>query len=1127
MNCIYYKSSNFVSAVKALSGKQISAGSTRCVNYNEKCCLIHFNHRIEDYWRSVDGSYYVDPDHDLVYSDFELEFSEEFSALRSKNKSLIIYCDHLFVGNSNNTISYVFSCLYNGWIHTFIYFVFTDVVHNLSLDYMLGRIFDVLGFSRLPRRNITSYKYIPRLDASNKPVVEVCSTLQDALKKGVYAFIDGSPSTTTIKDAAVRKLDNYRKYSVFYDFSEATTFDVTLLVNHGLDFFSSVDRTSANCFDVLDSRYNVRCFDSSLLSKESISRIIGSYDTEGYNYAYLPKFTIRDVAALSCGLNNSSLPEIYGKLAGCIHHDDFAGTKFGSNFKKCLDDYLKFSPKLYMLYAIQSGVDVLIYVSRLCGINQSVPYTFTSRACDVAVNYLTNFYGCKTKADFLSNYAGLCRKNSGLKLSATKKFYRNSSYAPLNEDCEEIQRFASMSFAGGYNGCFSVDCHHDFTTYDIDIPSAYPTSMCLVPAIDYSNPIEKRYRDEDLSLDEFIIDGEHYPMCPIFALITYEFPSDCKFPNLRRRDNDDDEAPCYPLKETEGVYCSGPEIYLALLKGAKIHVKFGVKCRLLRNNDGTIIYPYRDLVKALVNARTDAAVSYGKKSLPALFYKFVVNTLYGKIAQHVKKMYSHENADYHESEITNNAAASLITSFVRSVLFAAFDGIDKSGYRVYSATTDGLITDMPFDDFIKLPLSGFSDFLLNSRKIITGEENPDSWSLKHVQDDLLNFTTRGNASLITEDAEHGILGGVIAKNGITSKFPELPKEAEENRAAFILAAVSRTDKIQSSEKRYTSINDVRNNIPYTSSHITKNISLDFDMKRKPIESTLKAEYYYINDQAYEIATFETEPYTDTQEYLFYKNIAERQACLRTVDDMKRFFADIKCELEGVSSGSRDGDSYMFKKLMSCIMAYRAKEIEIPYLDTPNLTVNDKIAWIQSNNPSKNHTFNKKSWDKTSEKKRQEKRLPYEVCKDIHEMLLKASPVADEPTEKSSTDKNSVADDIVSCTSPTKPVCESKESASANTAPCVSSVTVSKSVEDKSEKFYMFNGIKIYYDENEALLDESLKSEYYDNPYSCDYNDDTKCSETLEIYDGEIFEFPDDVDDGNDYLMDIYEPHCKI
>lgn len=268
--------------------------------------------------------------------------------------------------------------------------------------------------------------------------------------------------------------------------------------------------------------------------------------------------------------------------------------------------------------------------------------------------------------------------------------------------------------------------------------------------------------------------------------------------------------------------------------------------------------------------------------------------------------------------------------------------------------------------------------------------------------------------------------------------------------------------------------------------------------------------------------------TDTQEYLFYKNIAERQACLRTVDDMKRFFADIKCELEGISSGSRDGDSYMFKKLMSCIMAYRVKEIEIPYLDTPNLTVNDKIAWIQSNNPSQNHTFNKKSWDKTSEKKRQEKRLPYEACKDIHEMLLKASPVAGRPTEKSSTDKNSVADDIVSCTSRTEPDCESKKSASANTAPCVSSVTVSKSVEDNSEKFYMFNGIKIYYDdENEALLDESLKSEYYDNPYSCDYNDDTECSETLEIYDGEIFEFPDDVDDGNDYLMDIYEPHCKI
>ena len=51
-----------------------------------------------------------------------------------------------------------------------------------------------------------------------------------------------------------------------------------------------------------------------------------------------------------------------------------------------------------------------------------------------------------------------------------------------------------------------------------------------------------------------------------------------------------------------------------------------------------------------------------------------------------------------------------------------------------------------------------------------------------------------------------------------------------------------------------------------------------------------------------------------------------------------------------------------------------------------------------------------------------------------------------------------------------------------------------------------------------MLNESLNSGYYVNPYACDYSDDVKCSETLEIYDGEIPDFSDedDFDDDDPY-----------
>ncbi len=103
----------------------------------------------------------------------------------------------------------------------------------------------------------------------------------------------------------------------------------------------------------------------------------------------------------------------------------------------------------------------------------------------------------------------------------------------------------------------------------------------------------------------------------------------------------------------------------------------------MRDQSGNPVYPYRSLVKKLVTARSDAARTFGSQSLLAKYFKFTVNSLYGKVAQHVKKMYSSKKRDYKESEITNNVSASLITAFVRSVLFATYYEVDKNGYKVY------------------------------------------------------------------------------------------------------------------------------------------------------------------------------------------------------------------------------------------------------------------------------------------------------------------------------------------------------------------------------------------------------------------------------------------------------------
>lgn len=297
--------------------------------------------------------------------------------------------------------------------------------------------------------------------------------------------------------------------------------------------------------------------------------------------------------------------------------------------------------------------------------------------------------------------------------------------------------------------------------------------MVEVPAVDYNNPIEKEYRNIKLTLDEFKIDGKESPMTPIFVYVTYKFPADCYCPNLPRNNEEDDEAPCYPLEENDAVFCSGPELYTALKMGAEIQMVKGVKCNVLHDDNGDIIYPYRKLVKTLVAARTAAAKTYGKKCLLDMFYKFIVNSLYGKISQHVSKMYSGQKTDYTESEITCNASAALITAFVRSVIFAAAYEINKNGCHIYSATTDGLISDMPFEEFNNLPLLGLRECLVKSRSFITDETDPEIWDIKHRQDDLVNFATRGNASLNTGDSPTNPYPGVIACLRAPVKFPDL------------------------------------------------------------------------------------------------------------------------------------------------------------------------------------------------------------------------------------------------------------------------------------------------------------------------------------------------------------------
>lgn len=898
--------------------------------------------------------------------------------MRSNSNSLNIMSDVCWTGNSV-LISYNLSFIYNNLYYTFIYFPFTDIIKKLSIDLMLGVILDFLFIEgRIDRRSI-NYNYISTLNDKGNPVVLSHSSRDEASSKALYLFDEHNrPTDISVDRLEINKNKGYKSMIPFVS-SDKEPINVTLVLDHGLRFLSFID-ISDNHINLLSHSDAVFEYQHGICSSRPINRFFNSLHNNGFNYIYNVNFNIRDICHHSI-LGDDFSPEDFGRVSSCKIFD-FSNSNFKNGFIKVLDKYLQALPVKYFDFCCTLNFYRLFYISRIWGFNREFGTTIGSSACKISMKLISDSLNCVSKSDYLAKYSGFAYRSGALKRSDSHKFYRKSRYCALSDDCETVQRYASFSYRGGFNGCFNVAKNDKYPTIDVDLISAYPTGMLTIPGIDWSNPIQKTYRDVYLTLDDFKDnDGNIDLMTPIFVNCTYEFPDDCLYPNLPHFKDDDNEAPCYTLSESNGVYCSGPELYTALKMDCKIKIINGFKLNVLRDDDGNIVYPYRDLVINLCKERSNSESSLGKKCLQAKLLKFVINNLYGKISQNVSDMFttSFKLSDKRESEITNNISASLITSLVRAVLFSAFNDIHRNGYNAFSATTDGLITDMPFELFKSQPLFGFRELLKSVRADISDDGINDIWLVKHQQDDLLNLCTRGNASLNEETDSH--LGGVFAKNGLASFYPELPKMCYKNREAFIKAVVSRNGPISTPRKKYTQLSEVMKGITYTVEEKKANISLDYCMKRKPVLSTLKSVNITIDGETFEFATIETVPFKDKDEYHLYRKIKNDVECLRTVDDWKYFFKLIDAHENGSSRIiPKSSDDLNFKILKDCISGFKAGKWDIPALSNKSLKVADKVEWIQSFNSSAKHTFTKKIWEKCSERKNQDNLLAFEILK---------------------------------------------------------------------------------------------------------------------------------------------------
>jgi hypothetical protein len=702
------------------------------------------------------------------------------------------------------------------------------------------------------------------------------------------------------------------------------------------------------------------------------------YTKRRHHRFYPVTLDVRDTMCLAPS-KQKSLAAI-GKCAGIdkIEIDD----KYD---KGNMREFLEKDPVEFARYAINDAVICLVFSGKMWGYNTCMPTTIAAAAVKAAVSIMMKSLNCKNRKEFNLKFKGLVTEDAGL-IDTRSGFVKKTVISSVSQQAKLLRSMASDSFKGGYNASMTVG-YFNGDTYDYDLNNAYPTIMSVVADTDWESDDILCIVKNNFDLDYMYVDK---PFDIEFAYGSFEFPKSVKYPCIPVNV---DGCIIYPRSVKNGVYMACPEMYLAIQVGAKIHADTFIVARHRGKNvsDKPVLF---EVIKRFIAARKYAEEKYGKDSLEALLMKEGVNSIYGKCAQNVipKKSWSSSKNGYvniGESAITSPVIASITTSGVRSILLAVLNELSDMGYNAYSVTTDGFITDAPKEVVENLSLYGFADKLRSARFYLV--QDGTIWQIKHHQKDLVNITTRGNTSL----EEHGVNAHNSFKTGET-------EDTLEDRLAYENAVMSRQGPVKSSEIRFTTfrkLSDTENRMDFAVTVKERNISMDFDLKRKPDRESIRASYSRVikdgenyvrvacdkdDEGAQEMACFTTSPYDTVEEYKLYKKVSKNFKCLRTVNEWNAFFEMVDDAMENASKNfGRNIVVNEHKIIMSCLIAYRQKVplsigiVDIPYLSDKKHALSDKLKWINSFVIS-GFEITENDWKHASRKSRVNSILPEEI-----------------------------------------------------------------------------------------------------------------------------------------------------
>lgn len=396
---------------------------------------------------------------------------------------------------------------------------------------------------------------------------------------------------------------------------------------------------------------------------------------------------------------------------------------------------------------------------------------------------------------------------------STRWVMKNLRRQRVRQPVEAVKKFgylAKDSYHGGRNEAFWFGPTPEVDMVDIDLTSAYPLAMATIgkPIWDQAEAIDRidQFRKGDLG----------------FARASFRFPEEELFPSLPvRTDND---LLLFPLEGE--THATSAELLLARDMGAEIDVIDGV--RVPTDQEAR---PFADVIqKGLVIRETLRESGYDDR---AVFYKELVNSLYGKTAQGIHEgrwvldSRTGKSKPLAASKLTQPFFAAYTTGLIRATVSSAISEISRKGYRVFSVTTDGILTDAPETIVREAFDSETSWSLRDAKERIFG--NRDIVEVKHRVSQCVITSTRGIFT-ISCSGDHNL---ILARAGI--KPPRFLRGAKEQNEWLLERFFNRS---ASDTFELGTLRPVRE-VYFANSDLVeieeeRALKLEFDMKRQPL-----------------------------------------------------------------------------------------------------------------------------------------------------------------------------------------------------------------------------------------------------------------------------------------------------